>query len=47
MEPTTRANINFPIFMVRVGRRFEGVPMRPCGDPSGGIVCKWVQAFVF
>ena len=43
---TQRATINFPIFMVRVGRRFEGVPMRPCGDPSGGIVCKSSQAVV-
>ena len=46
-ERTTSASINFPIFMVRVGRRFEGVHMRPCRDPSGGIVCKWSQAIVF
>ena len=47
MERPTSATINFPIFMVRVGTRFEGVPMRPCGDTSGGIVCKWSQAIVF
>ena len=47
MERSTSAIINFPIFMVRVERRFEGVPMRPCGDPSGGIVCKWSKAIVF
>ena len=46
-ERRASANINFPIFMVRVGRRFEGVPMRPYGDPGGGIVCKWSQAIVF
>ena len=47
MERPTSGTINFPGFMVRVGRRFEGVPMRPRGDPSGGIVCKGSQAFVF
>ena len=31
MEQPTSANIHFPIFMVRVVRRFEGVTMRPCG----------------
>ena len=40
MVRSTSANINFPIFMVRVGSRFEGVLMRPYGDPGGGIVCK-------
>ena len=24
-----------------------GVPMHPCWDPSGGIVCKWSQTIVF
>ena len=47
MERPTSANINFPIFMVRVGGRFEGVLMRPYGDQSGGIFCKWSQAIVF
>ena len=47
MERPTSTNINFPIFMVRVGRRFEGDLMRPYGDPSGGIVCKWSQAILF
>ena len=46
MERPTSANINFPIFMVRVVRRFEGVLMRPFGDPSAGIVHKWFQAIV-
>ena len=32
---------NFPIFMVHVERRFEGVFMRSFGDPSDGIVHKW------
>ena len=45
-RPTSATSI-FPIFMVHVGRRFEGVPMRPCGDSSGGIVCKWSEAIVF
>ena len=39
-ERPTSATINLPIFMVRIGGRFEGVPMRPRGDPSGGIVRK-------
>ena len=47
MKRPTSATINFPIFIVRVGRRFEGVPMRPYGDPTRGIVCKWSQAIVF
>ena len=47
MERPTSATINFPIFMVRVARRFEGVSMRPCGDPSGGIVCRWSEVIVF
>ena len=47
MERPTSATINFPIFMVRVARRFEGIPVRPCGDPSGGIVHKLSQAIVF
>ena len=43
---THKPTINFPIFIVRVGRRFEGVSMRPCEDPSERIVCKWSQAIV-
>ena len=44
---THKRHYQFPIFMVRVGGRFEGVPMRPCGDPSGGIERKLSQAIVF
>ena len=47
MGRPTSATINFPIFMVRVGRRLKGVPIRPCGDSSGGIVFKWSQAILF
>ena len=47
MERPTSAIINFPVFMVHVGRRFEGVPMRPCGDPSGGIVLQMVPSNSF
>ena len=43
---THKRYYQFSPFMVRVGRRFEGVPMRPCGDPGGGIVCKWCQAIM-
>ena len=38
---------NFPIFMVHVERRFEGVFMRPFGDPSAEIVRTSSQAIVF
>ena len=46
MERPISAIANFPIFMVHVERRFEGVFMRPFGYPSGRIVCKWFQAIV-
>ena len=44
---THKRHYQFSLSMVRVGRRFKGVPLRPCGDPSGVIVCKWSQAIVF
>ena len=43
MRPTS-ATINFFIFMVRVGRRFEGVPMRPSGDPNEGVCLQMVPS---
>ena len=43
----TSAIINFPIFAVRVGRRFEGVPMRPCWDPSGGLFANGPKQMCF
>ena len=36
-----------PIFMGHVDMGSEGISMRPIGDPSGGIVRKWFQSFVY
>ena len=36
-----------PIFMGHVDMGGEGISMRPIGDPSGGIVRKWFQSFVY
>ena len=36
-----------PIFMGHVDIIGEGISMRPIGDPSGGIVRKWFQSFVY
>ena len=36
-----------PIFMGHVDMSGEGISMRPIGDPSGGIVRKWFQSFVY
>ena len=36
-----------PIFMGHVDISGEGISMRPIRDPSGGIVRKWFQSFVY
>ena len=36
-----------PIFMGHVDMSGEGICMRPIGDPSGGIVRKSLQSFVY
>ena len=36
-----------PIFMGHVDMSGEGISMRLIGDPSGGIVRKWFQSFVY
>ena len=36
-----------PIFMGHVDMSGEGISMRSIGDPSGGIVRKWFQSFVY
>ena len=36
-----------PIFMGHVDKSGEGISMRLIGDPSGGIVRKWFQSFVY
>ena len=36
-----------PIFMGHVDMGGEGNSMRLIGDPSGGIVRKWSQSFVY
>ena len=36
-----------PIFMGHVDISGEGISMRPIGDPSGRIVRKWFQSFVY
>ena len=36
-----------PIFMGHVDIGGEGISMRLIGDPSGGIVRKWFQSFVY
>ena len=36
-----------PIFMEHVDMSGEGISMRLIGDPSGGIVRKWFQSFVY
>ena len=36
-----------PIFIGHVDISGEGISMRLIGDPSGGIVRKWFQSFVY
>ena len=44
---THKRHYQFSHFHGACWRRFQGVPMRPCGDSSGGIVCKWSGAITF
>ena len=36
-----------PIFMGHVDMSGEGIYMRPIGDPSGRVVRKWFQSYVY
>ena len=46
-ETTHKRHYQFSHFHGAYREDVRRCPLRPCGDPSGGIVCKWSQAIVF